>query len=130
VLFSIDESDPRPLYEQIASQVKSAVAEGRLAPGEVLPGVRELAGGLGINLHTGHKAYQRLRDAGVIELHLGRRARVAVRGRASDKRKVMRAIARRIEDAATDAALLGISRGEFNRIVERAGAGKLREPAP
>ena len=129
MLFSVDEKNPRPLYEQIISQIKEAVADGRLAVGEVLPGVRELADGLGVNLHTVHKAYQRLRDAGIVDLRLGRRARVAARARPAGKRQVEKAIVRRIEEIATEAAMLGVTRQEFSRIVERAAAGKLKGAA-
>jgi len=126
MLFSVDEKDPRPLYEQIVMQVKAAVVDGRLSVGEILPGVRELADGLGVNLHTVHKAYQRLRDSGIIDLRIGRRARVAARTPPAGKREVDRTIMRRIEEIAADAALLGVSRQEFSRIVERAVAGKLK----
>lgn len=125
MLFGVDEKDPRPLYEQIVTQVKGAVAEGRLSVGEILPGVRELAEGLGVNLHTVHKAYQRLRDAGVIDLRVGRRARVAARSRPAGRRQVERAIVRRVEEIANEAAMLGVTREEFGSIVERAVAGKL-----
>jgi len=126
LLFSVDEKNPSPLYEQIISQIKEAVADGRLPVGEMLPGVRELADGLGVNLHTVHKAYQRLRDAGIIDLRLGRRARVAARARRAGKRRVEKTIVRRIEEIATEAAMLGVTRQEFSRIVERAAAGKLK----
>ena len=91
MLFAIDDRDPRALFEQIVSQIKGAVAEGKLPIGQTLPGVRELADGLGVNLHTVHKAYQRLRDDGVIELRLGRRASIAPviarRGNGSSRKK-------------------------------------------
>ena len=42
------------------------------------------------------------------------------------KRQVERTIVRRIEEIATEAAMLGVTRQEFSRIVERAAAGKLK----
>ena len=129
MFFSIDEKDPRPFYEQIVSQVKAAVADGRLPVGEILPGVRDLADGLGVNLHTVHKAYQRLRDAGIIDLRIGRNARIAARARPAGKRQVQRTIGRRVEEIAAEAAMLGVTRQEFSRIVQRAVAGKLKGAA-
>jgi GntR family transcriptional regulator len=125
MLFAIDDRDPRALFEQIVSQIKGAVAEGKLPIGQTLPGVRELADGLGVNLHTVHKAYQRLRDDGVIELRLGRRARIAPRDRPAGKRIVKEKVLRRLEEAASEAAMLGVSADEFRRFVDAIVARKL-----
>lgn len=125
MLFTIDHRDPRPLFEQIICQVKAAVAEGKLEVGRPLPGVRELADGLGLNLHTVHKAYQRLRDEGIIELRLGRRARIVRRDRPAAKRIVREKVVRRLEDAANDAAMLGVSARQFRQFVDGIIARKL-----
>ena len=127
MLFAIDDRNPTPLFEQIVSQIKGAVAEGKLEIGQSLPGVRELADGLGVNLHTVHKAYQRLRDQGVIELRLGKRARWRARERPAGKRVVNEKVVRRLEDAASEAAMLGVSAEEFRRLVEAIVARKLPE---
>jgi GntR family transcriptional regulator len=79
VLFTFDESDPRPLYDQLASAVKDQVRSGLLEPGVHLPSVRELADELGVNMHTVRHAYKELEREGVIVVRLGRRARIAPR---------------------------------------------------
>jgi GntR family transcriptional regulator len=127
MLFAVNERDPRALFEQIISQIKGAVAEGKLEVGQSLPGVRDLADGLGVNLHTVHKAYQRLRDEGIIELRLGRCARVAKRDRPAGKRVVKEKVLRRLEEAASEAAMLGVSAQEFRRFVDAVVARKLEE---
>lgn len=76
---SIDPSRPLPLFEQLAAAVRSAIVDGRVIGGERLPAARELAGTLGINVHTVLRGYQLLRDEGLIELHRGRGAVVATR---------------------------------------------------
>src|SRR4051812_31134513 len=77
MLFAINDRDPRPLYEQLVSQVKQAVAARTLVAEEELPSVRELADTLGINLHTVHKAYRQLHAEGIVHMRLGRRARIS-----------------------------------------------------
>ena len=130
MLLSLDEKDPRPLYEQIVTQVKMAVVEGRLAAGESLPGVRELAGLLGVNLHTVHKAYQQLRAEGILDLRLGRRARIAARGKPAGTRLIQEKVVRRLEEIVTEAAVLGVTPAEFRAIVERVIAGKQSRVRP
>ena len=53
----------RPLYEQIASQIKAAIMSGELKAGEAIPSVRSLAKSLHISILTVQKArvvmYQR-----------------------------------------------------------------------
>lgn len=56
-----------PVYDQIARQVKFAVADGALAPGELIPSVRELARELAINPNTVARAYRELQREDIIE---------------------------------------------------------------
>jgi DNA-binding transcriptional MocR family regulator len=48
----VDPSSHTPIYQQIVDEVRTAVAAGRLSPGERLPGARELAQERAINLQT------------------------------------------------------------------------------
>ena len=66
MLLHVNPSSGVPLYLQIESQVKQALAAGALRPGEALPSVRRLAVELGINPNTVARAYQNLEQAGVI----------------------------------------------------------------
>jgi GntR family transcriptional regulator len=91
MLIRIDPGDPRPLYEQIELQVRSAIGDGSLVPGERLPPARELAEDIGVNVHTVLRAYGSLRDAGLIEL---RPRRGAVVSAASPPRQQLAAMAR------------------------------------
>lgn len=77
MLIRIDPADRAALHEQVAASVRGAVRSGEVGPGERLPTAREVAASLDINMHTVLRAYQTLRDEGVIELRRGRGAVVA-----------------------------------------------------
>ncbi|AEG43859.1 GntR family transcriptional regulator [Isoptericola variabilis] len=74
MLWRIDPASDEPLYAQLVAQAHLAAARGELAPGDRLPAARELAESLELNVHTVLKAYQQLRDEGLIELRRGRGA--------------------------------------------------------
>ena len=69
--FSINNASGRAAYQQIIDQVKSDIALGRLAVGEQLPTVRQLAGQLAINPNTIAKAYRALEHEGIITTRPG-----------------------------------------------------------
>lgn len=124
MLISIDEYDSRPIYQQIVNQVKGQIERGELKQGDDLPSVRELAGSLGINLHTVRNAYQKLRDQGLISLRLGRRARIAmIRRRPVNSEEVDNILTKRLGELKTEAFLMGLSarefKGLFNRILDK-----------
>ncbi|MGO1507030.1 MAG: GntR family transcriptional regulator [Microbacteriaceae bacterium] len=77
MLIRIDADSTRPLFEQVASSVRGDLVAGRLTPGDRLPTAREVAEALDINLHTVLRAYQQLRDEGLIDLRRGRGAVVS-----------------------------------------------------
>lgn len=104
MLVRIDPSASEPIYAQLAAQIRSAVARGDVAPGERLPAARDLAESLQVNLHTVLRAYQDLRDEGLIELRRGRGAVVS----ASAARDIA-ALAGAIADVAATARRLGVS---------------------
>jgi DNA-binding transcriptional regulator YhcF (GntR family) len=66
-MFSLDDDDAAPPYEQIRAQVAGQVEVGELAPGDRLPTVRGLADELGVAANTVARAYRELEQAGIIE---------------------------------------------------------------
>ena len=73
----ISNSNPSPIYEQIASQIKAAIMDGSLAPGEQLPSIRGLANSLRVSVITTKRAYTDLEAQGFIETVQGRGSFVA-----------------------------------------------------
>ena len=78
-MFTIDASDPTPLYAQLERAIRVAIATGRLHPGDKLPTVRQLAVELRINANTVAKVYAFLERAGVLETRRGVGTFVAAR---------------------------------------------------
>jgi len=67
----IDPASAVPIWRQIEDGMRRLVASGRLAPGSVVPSVRELARALRINPATVSKAYRRLTEAGLLTVRRG-----------------------------------------------------------
>ena len=65
-----------PIYRQLMDQLRAQVAGGRLAAGEFLPSVRQVAEELQVNPMTVSKAYSLLERDGVVELVRGQGMRV------------------------------------------------------
>ena len=65
--FQVNTSSGVPIYRQLMDQVRALVASGRLAEGDLLPPVRQVAQDLQINQMTVSKAYSLLEREGVVE---------------------------------------------------------------
>jgi GntR family transcriptional regulator len=73
----VDRSDPTYLHEQVAGEIRRAIAEGEATPGERIPQAKDLAAVLGVNTNTVLRALRLLRDEGLLEMGRGRAIRVA-----------------------------------------------------
>ena len=72
----IDRDDPALLHEQVAAQIRRAIAEGEAKPGDRLPPARHLAAVMHVNTNTVLRALRLLRDEGLLELRQGHGIRV------------------------------------------------------
>jgi GntR family transcriptional regulator len=76
-LGAVDRSDPMWLHEQVASELRRAIADGQARPGERVPQARDLAAVLSVNTNTVLRALRLLREEGLVEMGKGRAIRVA-----------------------------------------------------
>ncbi len=89
---AIDRDAEVPIGVQLAWALRSRIADGRFKPGQRLPGLRDLAEGIGVNVNTVRAVYQRLEGEGLIDsqqgvgtfVSSGRRTGFAGRGIAAD----------------------------------------------
>src|SRR5512135_3204262 len=51
-IVKVDRLDPTELYEQVAAEIRRAIADGEAKPGERLPPARDLAAVLEVNTNT------------------------------------------------------------------------------
>jgi GntR family transcriptional regulator len=71
MFFTIEPDNGLAIYDQIVRQVKFAVASGALAPGQLVPSLRELAGQLALNPNTVARAYRDLQAEGILDMVRG-----------------------------------------------------------
>lgn len=76
MLASIDRSDPTPLHDQVAAQIRRAIADGEAQAGQRLPPARDLAAVMEVNANTVLRAMRALREEGLLEFRRGRGIRV------------------------------------------------------
>jgi GntR family transcriptional regulator len=107
----LDTSDPVSLHEQVAAEIRRAIADGEAQPGERLPPARDLAAVLGVNTNTVLRALRALRDEGLLEFRRGRGVTVA----GTPERGALIAGAR---DLVALARRQGIQRDELIRLIK------------
>jgi DNA-binding transcriptional regulator YhcF (GntR family) len=78
---SLDRAAEVPLGTQLTWVLRARVTGGALAPGERLPGARELAAHVGVNVNTVRAVFARLEEEGLLEVVHGRGTFVADRGK-------------------------------------------------
>ena len=107
----LDRSDPTLLHEQVAAEIRRAIANGEASPGERIPQAKDLAAELGVNTNTVLRALRLLRDEGLLEFRRGRG--ISVSG--TPERTAVLQKARDLIDTAREH---GYRREELLRIIE------------
>lgn len=117
MFFRIDPENGVAIYDQIARQVKYAVANGALRAGELVPSVRELAMLLAVNPNTVSKAYRDLQNEAVLEAMRGEGLRVAKQAVERCRKARHRLLEERMTAVVTEAQQSGLTEDEFFTLV-------------
>lgn len=119
MLLKLDFQSEVPIYAQLKAQIVEGIATGRLASGEALPSVRQMASDLGINLHTVNKTYSLLKQDGFIIVH--RQKGVVVNPDTASKAtgEYMSTLNERLRPIVSEALCRGVDIEEFNGICSR-----------
>lgn len=116
MFLTIDTTDARPIYQQVADGIKELIAHGRLTEGATLPPLRQLAADLGVNLNTIATAYRALQEDGLIVIKHGSGAVVASR---TATERTEDELLRPLRTALTELILSGLSPGKIHSLVMR-----------
>jgi GntR family transcriptional regulator len=107
----VDRSDPMALHDQVAAEIRRAIADGEARPGERLPSSVDLAAVLGVNRNTVLRALRILRDEGIVGFTRGRGVRVTGTPQRS-------AVITRVEELLEFARTQGYRREELLELIE------------
>jgi GntR family transcriptional regulator len=115
--FRIDTASRLPIYEQLAQQVRAALARGDLQPGERLPSVRQMSQELLVNPNTIARAYAELERAGLVISRQGLGVFIAEAPPELSQSVRDRKLAELLDQVLTEAVHLGYSADEVVRLV-------------
>lgn len=110
---NIDRDDAALLHEQVAAEIRRAIADGEAQPGERLPPARHLAAVMGVNANTVLRALRILRDEGLLEMRP--RRGISVVGKPTDS-----AVRNRVAELVSFARAQGYTRTELLRMITEA----------
>jgi GntR family transcriptional regulator len=118
-VFSISQTDKRPMYLQIMDQIKQRIAIGDWGEGQTIPSIRQLAVDLQVSVITVKRAYLELEREGVINTRHGKGSQVAGIG---DLGRQLRdaELNQHLEQAARLGAILGLEHEELEERLQAA----------
>jgi GntR family transcriptional regulator len=108
---NIDRTEPVALHDQVAAEIRRAIAEGEASPGERLPLAKDIAAVLGVNKNTVLRAMHILRDEGLVEF--GRGNGITVTGTPQQS-----AVVKRVRELVEFCRIQGYRRDEVIQMIE------------
>lgn len=113
----LSNSSGKPIYEQIADQVKSQILSGTLGAGDALPSMRLLAKELHISVITTKRAYEELEREGFLENIPGKGCFVAPQNRELLREAQLRRVEEFLAQAVDEARKGGFSLEELTEML-------------
>ena len=115
--------DSRPIWQQLAQQLRERIVKGDYPPGSHFPTVRELAAQAGVNPNTMQRAMAQLETDGLVITN--RTAGRTVTDRQDVLAEMRRTLAlQRTEEYLKDLEALGLDRGAAMELCRAKGEGK------
>jgi GntR family transcriptional regulator len=113
----ISNSSNKPIYEQIANQIKTAIMKGELTTGELLPSIRLLAKELQISVITTKRAYEELEKEGFIETMPGKGSYVSSQNKELLREKRLQELENKLFEVIECSKLIGLSLSELEEML-------------
>lgn len=112
IFVTVDRAEPVALHDQVAAEIRRAIADGEALPGDRLPLAKDLAAVLGVNKNTVLRAMHILREEGLLDFRRGRGITVA-------GTPVQGAVIDRVRELIAFCRTQGYQRDDVIRLIER-----------
>jgi len=114
----ISNSSDKPIYDQIAEQIKTHIINGDLKEAEMLPSIRNLAKELQISVITTKRAYEELEREGFIVSVPGKGSFVSAKNKELLKEARIRIVEEKLSEAISTAKTIDIPLSELQKMLE------------
>lgn len=117
----VSNASSQPIYAQIKDQIKTAIINGQLNPGEKMPSIRRLAAQLRVSVITTKRAYDELELEGFIDSMQGRGSYVASKTTELLKEEYRRQVEQYLQSALDSAAAAGLTVADLKDLIDFLG---------
>lgn len=118
MFIEIDFESDLPIYTQIYNQVVKGVSKGELADGEELPSVRQMSSDIGVDKNTVIKAYNLLKQDGIIAMHRRKGSVITAREKRNMTEPMQKKLAEELEVFIATGLCFQLSKAEILQMVE------------
>lgn len=110
-----------PIYAQIKNQLKAAIINDQVAPGNKLPSIRRLASQLRVSVITTKRAYDELELEGFIDSVQGRGSFVASKNTELLKEEQRKKVEDHLKSALASARVAGLTVSDLKELIDLLG---------